>query len=124
MTSLDPMTKVFDVLKSRSSERGNSTYDLENELMSLFDQQKQRRSRFPKFAIAACLGLLVTGAAAEAATGVISSMIKSVTLDTGNGPQPVRKYQTTENPDGSKTVTVTLPEGAKSGTVTVNATGK
>ena len=118
------MTKVFDVLKARSGERANQPLDLENELMSVFDQQKQNRSRFTKLAIAASLAVVVTGAAAEAATGVISSMIKSVTLDTGNGPQPVKQYQTTENPDGSKTVTVKLPEGKKSGTVTVNATGK
>lgn len=118
------MTKVFDVLKARSSERVNHTLDLENELMSVFDQQKRSRSRFVKLAIAASVGLLVTGAATEAATGVISSMIKSVSLDTGNGPQPVTQYQTSENPDGSKTVTVKLPDGKKSGTVTVNATGK
>ena len=123
MNSLDPMTKVFDVLKARSSERANRTLDLEEELMSVFDQQKQSRSRFLKLAIACTVCLLVSGAVAEATTGVLSSMIKRVTLDTGNGPQPVTEYQSQDNPDGSTTVTVTLPEGATSGTVKVEATG-
>ena len=118
------MTKVFDVLKARSGERADQYLDLEEELMSVFDQQRQRRSRFAKLAIVSVVGLCVTGAVAEAASGVLSSMIKSVTLDTGSGPRPVTGYQTKLNPNGNVDITVTLPVGENSGTVTVDATGK
>ena len=123
MNKSDPLTKVFDVLKARSRERANLNLELEEELMSVFDQQKLSRSRYVRLATAGVLVLLVTGAAAEAATGFISTKIKSVMLNTGSGPKPVTEYQTKENPDGSVTVTVGLTEGATSGTVTVDATG-
>lgn len=115
--------KVFDVLRARSRERVNLDLDLEDTLMKVHDQQRQKRSRVFKVAMFALVGLLVTGTVAEAATGVIRSMIKRVTLDTGNGPQVITDYQATENADGSETVTVTLPEGQTSGTVTVEAVG-
>lgn len=118
------MKTVFDALKVRSSERTNHNLDLEKELMNVFDQQKQRQSRTLKLALAGLVCLIVTASVAEAATGVFSSIIKRVTLDTGNGPQPITEYQTKENADGSTTVTVTLPEGETSGTVTVEATGQ
>ena len=116
--------KVFDALKARSSDRANGYLNLEDELMSAFDQQKAKRTRLAKLAVVGVVCLLVTGAAAEAATGFLRSIIKSVTLDTGNGPQPVTEYQTTENPDGSVNVTVALPEGQTSGTVTVDASNE
>lgn len=123
MNKSDPMREVFDVLKARSRERVNFDLDLEDRLMNVHDQQRQKRSRVFKMAVFALVGLLVTGTAAEAATGVISSMIKRVTLDTGNGPQVITDYQATVNSDGSETVTVTLPEGQTSGTVTVESIG-
>lgn len=115
--------KVFDVLRARSGERVDLNLELELELMNVYEDQKVKRSRFTKIATVAVACLLVTGVVAEASTGVLRNLIKSVTLDTGSGPQPVTEYRAVENSDGSLTVTVPLPEGQQSGTVTVNASG-
>ena len=115
--------KFFDVLRARSGERVDPNLELELELMKIYKDQNAKRSRFTKISAIAVVCLLVTGVVAEASSGVLTNLIKSVTLDTGSGPQPVTEYQAVENSDGSVTVTVPLPEGQQSGTVTVNASG-
>lgn len=124
MNDLDPIRNALDVLKLRSAGRMNPNPELEENLMSVHDQQVASRSRNFKIVLIALAGLLATGVVAEAATGALSSLIYRVALDTGSGPQPVTDYDAKDNGDGSVTVTVALPEGQQSGVVTVETKGK
>ena len=118
MSNHDPLETAFETLKARSLGRANHNPELEEQLMTI--QQQMSRRRWPRITsiVAMVVLCIVATGIAEATTGVLSSLIRSVQVDMGNGFQPTDDYDYTVNPDGSIDVSVDVPAG-ESGEVTV-----
>ncbi len=120
----DAVDAALGILKARACDRVDYDVELEEQLMKIQNRMGgKRRSHLAKFAVAAVLCLMATGVA-EATTGVISSMVRTVYVDYGDGSglQPTENYRATTNPDGSTEVTLDVPEGA--GEVVVHVVGE
>ena len=83
MNDRDLLESAFETLKARSTERVSPNLNLEERLMSIQEQQGQRR--MPRVAsVLTVLAMCIVGTGmAEATTGIVSSLIRSVQVDTG-----------------------------------------